>query len=76
MKLRELAQYIGNEENAERALLEPGILKRNAVCPFCGEDRIGRVLRAKYKCYRCNKEWGVRRGRYLGRSEDSFHKIF
>ena len=65
MNLTELAQYIGEEEKAEQALLESGILKRYITCPFCGEDRIGRVRRFKYKCYRCNKEWGVRRGSIL-----------
>lgn len=65
MNLSELAQYIGNEEKAEHALLELGILKRYTACPICGENRIGRVRRTKYKCYRCNKEWGVRRGSIL-----------
>jgi transposase len=65
MNLIELAQYIGDEENAEQALRESGILKKYTTCPFCGENRIGRVRRTKYKCYRCNKEWGVRRGSIL-----------
>jgi transposase len=65
MNLSELAQYIGDEEKAEQALVEKGILKRYNVCPFCGEGRIGRVRRAKYKCYRCNKEWGIRRDSIL-----------
>ena len=62
MNLSELAQYIGKEEKAEQALLELGVLKRYTVCPSCGENRIGRVRRTKFKCYRCNKERGVRRG--------------
>ena len=65
MNLNELAQYIGNEEKAEQVLVEKGILKRYEACPFCGEGQIGRVRRTKYKCYRCNKEWGVRRGSIL-----------
>lgn len=65
MNLSELAPYIGDEGKAEQALIEKGILKRYEVCPFCGEDRLGRVRRTKYKCYRCNKEWGVRRGSIL-----------
>jgi transposase len=62
MNLNELAQYISDEEKAEQVLREIGILKRYTTCPFCGENHIGRVRRFKIKCYRCNKEWGVRRG--------------
>lgn len=65
MNLSELAQYIRDEEKSEQALIEKGILKRYDVCPFCGEGRISRIRRAKYKCYRCNKEWGVRRDSIL-----------
>lgn len=65
MNFSELAHYIGNEEKAEEALQELGILKRYTSCPFCGENRIGRVRRTKYKCYNCTKEWGVRRGSIL-----------
>lgn len=65
MNLGELTQYIGDEEKAEEVLLELGVLKRYTVCPICGEKRIGRVRSTKYKCYRCNKEWGVRRGSVL-----------
>jgi transposase len=64
MKLRELAQYIGDEEKAEQALLELGILKRYTTCPFCGDDHIGRVRRFKFTWYHCGKE-GVRRGSIL-----------
>jgi transposase len=65
MNLSELAQYIGDEEKAEQALLELGILKRYTRCPFCSEDHFGRVRRTKYKCYGCTREWGVRRGSIL-----------
>ena len=75
MNLSELAQYIGNEEKAEQSLLELGILKRYTVCPLCGEDRIGRVRRTKHKCYRCNKEWGVRRGSILEGMKIPFTKF-
>jgi transposase len=61
MNLSELAQYISDEEKAEQVLREPGILKRYTTCPFCGKNHIGRVRRFKFTCYRCNKEWGVRR---------------
>jgi hypothetical protein len=36
MNLRELAQYISDEENAEQVLRETGILKRYTTCPICG----------------------------------------
>ena len=51
MNISELAQYIGDEEKSEQALLVLGTLKQYTVCPFCGEDRIGRVRRTKYKYY-------------------------
>lgn len=75
MNLSELAQYIGDEEKAEQALIEQGILRRYDECPFWGEGRIGRVRRAKYKCYRYNKEWGVRRGSILERLKVPFTKF-
>jgi transposase len=65
MNLIELAQYISDEEKAEQVLREIGVLKRYTTCPLCGENHIGRVRRFKFKCYRCNKEWGVRRGSVL-----------
>lgn len=65
MNLSELAQYISDEDKAERVLREIGILKRYTTCPFCGENNIGRVRRFKFKYYCCNKEWGVRRGSIL-----------
>ena len=65
MNLIELAQYISDEEKAEQVLREIGVLKRYTTCPLYGENHIGRVRRFKFKCYRCNKEWGVRRGSVL-----------
>ena len=75
MNFSELAQYIGDEEKAEHALLELGILKRYTKCPFCGEIRIGRVRRSKFKCYHCNKEWGVRRESILEGMKIPFTKF-
>jgi transposase len=75
MNLSELAQYIGDEEKAEQALLELGILKRYANCPICGDNHIGRVRRSKFKCYHCNKEWGVRRGSILEGMKIPFTKF-
>ena len=75
MNLSELAQYISDEEKAEQVLREIGILKRYTTCPFCGENHIGRVRRFKFKCYRCNKEWGVRRGSILEGLKTPFTKF-
>jgi transposase len=75
MNLNELAQYISDEEKAEQVLREIGILKRYAACPFCGENHIGRVRRFKFKCYCCNKEWGVRRGSILEGLKTPFTKF-
>jgi len=75
MNLNELAQYIGDEEKAEQVLREIGILKRYAACPFCGENHIGRVRRFKFKCYCCNKEWGVRRRSILECLKTPFTKF-
>jgi len=75
MNLSELAQYISDEEKAEQVLREIGILKRYATCPFCGKHHIGRVRRFKFKCYCCNKEWGVRRGSILEGLKTPFTKF-
>jgi len=75
MNLNELAQYISDEEKAEQVLREIGVLKRYTTCPFCGENHIGRVRRFKIKCYRCNKEWGVRRGSILEGQKIPFTKF-
>lgn len=65
MNLVELTQYTSNEERAEEDLREQGILKTFPNCPYCQGTRINRIRRAKYKCYTCNREWGVRRGTIL-----------
>ena len=75
MNLNELAQYISDEEKAEQVLREIGVLKRYTTCPFCGENHIGRVRRFKIKCYRCNKEWGARRGSILEGQKIPFTKF-
>jgi hypothetical protein len=52
MNVSELAQYIGDEEKAEHALIDEGILKQYGIYPFWGEGWIWRVWRTKYQCYR------------------------
>jgi transposase len=61
----ELQQYTISEEKAEEYLQAQGILQQFDQCPYCENTRIGRVRCGKYKCYRCRKEWGPRRGSIL-----------
>ena len=65
MNLVELTKYTSDEECAEEYLRQQGILKTFPDCPYCHGTRINRVRRAKYKCYSCNREWGVRRDSIL-----------
>jgi transposase len=65
MNLVELTQYTTNEEKAEEYLRKQGILKTFRECPYCQGTRINRVRRFKFKCYNCNREWGVRRDSIL-----------
>ncbi len=65
MNLEELMRYTSDEESEEKYLREQGILKSFHECPYCHGVRINRVRRAKYKCYTCNREWGVRRDSIL-----------
>jgi transposase len=58
-----------------RFCVKSGYLKRYTTCPFCGENHIGRVRRFKFKCYRGNKEWGVRRGSFLEGLKTPFTKF-
>jgi transposase len=58
MNLLYLQQYTISEEKSEEFLQAQGILQRFDHYPHCGNTRIGRVSRDKYKCYGCRKEWG------------------
>jgi len=51
------------------------IYQRYTTCPFCGKNHIGRVRRFKFKCYRSNKEWGVRKGSILEVLKTPFTKF-
>ncbi len=75
MNLVELTRYITDEERAEEYLREQGILKSFSECPYCQGTRINRVRRAKYKCYSCNREWGVRRDSILEGMRVPFSKF-
>jgi len=65
MNLVELTRYTNDKESSETYLREQGILKTYEDCPYCHSTRINRVRRAKYKCYSCSREWGVRRDSIL-----------
>ncbi|GIU70913.1 MAG: hypothetical protein KatS3mg003_0392 [Candidatus Nitrosocaldaceae archaeon] len=64
MKLIELAK-INDEKKAEEWLRDKGILKRFDRCIYCNNEHIGRVKDNCYRCYRCKKEWSVRRDSIL-----------
>jgi hypothetical protein len=61
MNLVELLQIASSEEKAEEFLSEKGLLKTFDSCPFCHAKDIGRIRRNFYKCYKCKKEWSVRK---------------
>jgi hypothetical protein len=61
MNLVELLQIASSEEKAEEFLREIGLLKTFDSCPFCHAKNIGRIRRNFYKCYKCKKEWSVRK---------------
>ena len=75
MTLIELQQYTISEEKSEEYLQAQGILERFDHCPYCESARIGRVRRAKYKCYGCRKEWGPRRGSILEGLRVPLHRV-
>ena len=75
MDLISLSELISSEEKAEKYLREKGILKRFSECPYCGGKHFGKVRRNMYKCYRCKREWSVKKGRILEKTRISFSKF-
>lgn len=71
----ELTRYTAAEESAEKYLKEQGILESFHECPYYHGKGINRVTRAKYKCYFCNREWGVRRDSILEDLRAPFSKF-
>ena len=61
MDLAELAKIASSEEASEEFLRIKGILRTFDACPFCGSHSPGKVRRQRYKCYRYQREWSVRR---------------
>ena len=65
MNLVELLQIASSEEKAEEFLREKGVLKTFDSCPFCHAKNVGKIRRNFYKCYKCKKEWSVRKDSIL-----------
>jgi transposase len=75
MNLVELLQIASSEEKAEEFLREKGILKTFDSCPFCHAKNIGKIRRNFYKCYKCKKEWSVRKNSILEDLKIPFSKF-
>jgi transposase len=75
MNLVELLQIASSEEKAEEFLREKGILKTFDSCPFCHAKKIGKIRRNFYKCYKCKKEWSVRKDSILEDLKIPFSKF-
>ena len=50
-------------------------MKTFRKCPYCGNKHFGKVRRNFYKCYRCKREWSVRKGSVLERMKIPFNKF-
>jgi transposase-like protein len=35
------------------------------ICPYCNSDKLGKISRGRFKCYKCKKEWHKRKGSIL-----------
>ena len=75
MNMVKLSKVITDEQKAEEFLREVGILKTFRKCPYCGNKHFGKVRRNFYKCYRCKREWSVRKGSVLERMKIPFNKF-
>jgi len=75
MNLVELLQMASSEEKVEEFLREKGVLKTFDICPFCHPKNIVKVRRNFYKCYKCKKEWSVRKDSILEDLKVSFSKF-
>ena len=75
MNMVKLSKVMTDEHKAEEFLREIGILKTFRKCPYCGNKQFGKVRRNFYKCYRCKREWSVRKGSILERMKIPFNKF-
>ena len=75
MNLVELLQIASSEEKAEEILRAKGVLKAFDSCSFCNAKNIGKIRRNFYKCYKCKKEWSVRKDSILEDLKIPFSKF-
>ena len=75
MNLSELVKIASSEKKSEEFLRLKGVLKTFSSCPFCEENSIGRIRRNFLKCYKCKKEWSIRKGSILEKMKISFSKF-
>jgi len=75
MNLVELLQIASSEEKAEEFLREKGVLNTFDSCLFCNAKNIGKIRRNFYKCYKCKKEWSVRKDSILEDLKVPFSKF-
>jgi len=75
MELTKLIDIARDEASAEEFLRKKGILKTFTCCPYCGNKHFGKVRRNVYKCYRCKREWSVRKGSIFEKTKVSFSKF-
>ena len=65
MNLIDLVNLINSEGAADEYLRKIGILPTFRYCIYCRSESLGKVRRAKIKCYTCNREWYQRKGSIL-----------
>ena len=75
MELMKLMDIARDEASAEEFLRRKGVLKTFTCCPYCSNPHFGKVRRNVYKCYRCKREWSVRKGSILEKTKVSFSKF-
>ena len=75
MNIVRLSGVTADEQRSEEFLREVGILRSFAECPYCGNKHFGKVRRNFYKCYRCRREWSIRKGSVLEGMKIPFSKF-
>ncbi|WP_129409679.1 transposase [Marinitoga lauensis] len=58
MKLEELK----NDIEAEKFLIEIGVLNIKEECPYCGSNEVYSIRRNHFKCKNCRREWSKYNG--------------